>query len=239
MCSFPAYSGNTGKAFIQDFLRSLDEPSRSLDVGISAPPPLELWRPIDVVDSPLDVVGVDSDREGIAEAEELNLGIALYPVSGYDLITNFGRDSFDMVVSTQVLEHVRDPQRFLREVRGVLKGNGLLLRTADSAHFSRSRSNDRGIKRLLRLLASRVSERYYDFGLFVDRLGVLLRETSFEVGRIVPCNIGPLKPMIAELEGEARTIFIRSLTNFEMQLHQEGFRKPEWFRGLYVEARAI
>ena len=49
----------------------------------------------------------------------------LAPVCGNGMALPFGSKSFDLVVSTQVIEHVPDDQAFVREIKRVLTSGGL------------------------------------------------------------------------------------------------------------------
>lgn len=49
-----------------------------------------------------------------------------------DLITTFGHQSFDLVISTELLEHVKDWQACIHNLKGVCKPNGVILITTRS-----------------------------------------------------------------------------------------------------------
>ena len=72
-------------------------------------------------------VGVEVEDDAVAHAVER------YPQQGstflaYDGETlPFDDSSFDLVISFQVLEHVREPDRFLREARRVARDGGVVL----------------------------------------------------------------------------------------------------------------
>ena len=72
-------------------------------------------------------VGVEVEDDAVAHAVER------YPRQGstflaYDGETlPFDDSSFDLVISFQVLEHVREPDRFLREARRVVRDGGVVL----------------------------------------------------------------------------------------------------------------
>jgi SAM-dependent methyltransferase len=114
---------------------------RVLDVGCGGvSQPLNLWQPLVPFAGRLDLVGVDVDHlePTRRRAAEIGLPIALRPASALDLTKTFELDSFDAVVSTQVLEHIPDWVGALREMRGVLRPGGRVYVTCDSGDLGRS-----------------------------------------------------------------------------------------------------
>jgi SAM-dependent methyltransferase len=106
-----------------------------LDVGCAGPEPLNLWQPFVPLRDLVELVGVDVaglDRTA-ARARELGLDVELRHVSASGLTGAFGEASFDVVVSTQVLEHLHDWRDGLRECGRVLRPGGTLFVTCDSA----------------------------------------------------------------------------------------------------------
>lgn len=90
-----------------------------------------------------DVVGVDADREALAEAAKL--GIETH-WADLDQPLDFPDASFDVVVAGELLEHLRDPQRLVSEMRRVLRPGGTLLASVPNAYR---------LKRRLRFLLGR------------------------------------------------------------------------------------
>ena len=102
-----------------------ERPRRVLDVGCAgADSPFNLWQAFtplaDRVELGVDVNRRNLDRFG-ARARELEFPVELREASAHDLTPSFGSEAFDVVVSTQVLEHVRDWRHGLREMREVVR----------------------------------------------------------------------------------------------------------------------
>ena len=91
----------------------------SYDVNGSLRPIIEAWgNPdeyvgVDIIDGP----GVDL----ICPAEKI--------------IEKFGKESFDIVISTEMIEHVRDWRKVISNIKNICKPNGLILLTTRSYGF--------------------------------------------------------------------------------------------------------
>lgn len=90
----------------------------SCDVNGSLRPIVELWKPASYI-------GVDSQA-----------GPGVDVVWGAEtLIDVFGKESFDVVISTELLEHVREWRRAISSIKGVCRSNGIFVITTRSLGF--------------------------------------------------------------------------------------------------------
>jgi 2-polyprenyl-3-methyl-5-hydroxy-6-metoxy-1,4-benzoquinol methylase len=77
-----------------------------------------------------EVVGVDADREALAEAAKL--GIETH-WADLDQPLELADASFDVAVAGELLEHLRDPQRLVAEIRRVLRPGGTFVASVPNA----------------------------------------------------------------------------------------------------------
>ena len=85
-----------------------------------------------------EVVGIDVDRNALKEFEKrLNLTGHWVDVDSEDF--PFDDAQFDVVVFSEVMEHLRFPQKALREIVRVLKPNGRLIGSVPNAFRLRNR----------------------------------------------------------------------------------------------------
>lgn len=180
--------GNSAKIRLSLDLAALASGARSLrvlDVGCVGPSPLNLWEPFLPIARQFDLVGVDVRGLERAEkrARELQLPIVLHDASVHDLTQAFGYGMFDAVVSTQVLEHLRDWEGAMAQMRDVLRPGGTLFLTCDSAHFRRALTTRTKLsgKRLYAVLRERLA--------IVGRIGDHTFSGEWEQGR----SIGELR----------------------------------------------
>jgi ubiquinone/menaquinone biosynthesis C-methylase UbiE len=134
--------------FLLPHLKSGD---RLLDVGCG---PGTITMDLAELVAPGPVVGIDRSPEVIGRAREAaearalsNLTFAIGDVYNLD----FGDDSFDVVYAHQVLQHLSDPTRALKEMRRVLRDGGwLAVRDGDYGEFTWSPPSD-GLTRWMEL----------------------------------------------------------------------------------------
>ena len=83
-----------------------------------------------------EVVGVDADREALAEAAKL--GIETH-WADLDAPLDFPDDTFDVAVAGELLEHLRDPERLVGEIRRVLRPGGTFVGSVPNAFRLKNR----------------------------------------------------------------------------------------------------
>ena len=135
--------GNAAKIrLVLDLRAALPEEGRLrvLDVGCGGRHfPLNLWEPLLPVADRLDVTGIDLAflEETRARAADLGFPIDIQRGSVLEVEQQFGTDAFDVVATTQVLEHIREWRKALRGIAAVLRPGGLLLLTCDNGDLVR------------------------------------------------------------------------------------------------------
>lgn len=73
-----------------------------------------------------EIVGVDASKSGIEIAARLHPSVRFEVGSVYDeLHKDLG--TFDLVVSTEVIEHLYDPRRFMKTARELLRNSGFIV----------------------------------------------------------------------------------------------------------------
>ncbi|MHA2024159.1 MAG: class I SAM-dependent methyltransferase, partial [Candidatus Thorarchaeota archaeon] len=80
-----------------------------------------------------DPTGVDIAESAVKRAEKIS-GCPVFQAEA-DNLTMFEDETFDCLVSSEVLEHVFSPYNTLREFNRVLKDSGTLIITTPNSHF--------------------------------------------------------------------------------------------------------
>jgi 2-polyprenyl-3-methyl-5-hydroxy-6-metoxy-1,4-benzoquinol methylase len=128
-------------------LRLVGEGKRVLDIGCSSG---YLARPL--VQSGCTVVGIEQDPVAAEQAREVCTEVLVGDAEEMEL--PFEPASFDVLLCGDLVEHLRDPQRFLTRIRPFLRPDGrLVLTTPNVANWAnrlgllvgRWRYTDRGI----------------------------------------------------------------------------------------------
>jgi len=82
------------------------------------------------------VVGIDIDAETIEKAKELFQAENLeYYTSNAENVDFLDEKSFDIVVSFETLEHVDEPEKYLHEIKRVVKDDGVVIISCPNDHY--------------------------------------------------------------------------------------------------------
>lgn len=182
-----------------------------------------------------------------ARARELEFPVELREASAYDLTASFGSEAFDIVVSTQVLEHLRDWRRGLREMRDVVRPGGSLLVTCDNGEVLRTRMDrarllaKRAYARVaegapsVRALASRAASGDWEQGLTRTELERCAGDLGLHVERLAPYALSSAKGAMGAGGPRAHRLWLA----FEEALVEEAGRMLDssFFAVLYLRAR--
>ncbi len=164
--------GNTAKVKVLCELSSIvkDKYVKILDVGCVGPSPLQFWEPL-LKKYPknfelhgIDVVGIEKAKTLVETRGWKN--VHLQTGSGYDLQSLYEKENFDVIVATQVLEHIAHLDKFLAEVVRVAKLGGWIFFTFDSA-YPTGKYHFREPVKFFKILIKKIlaligNERHYD-----------------------------------------------------------------------------
>jgi len=75
------------------------------------------------------VTGIDQSKDGIKIAKQSYPDVEWYNYSVYDDLTSISGDGFDVIVSSEVIEHLYNPKEFLLNMRKYLNDDGVIILT--------------------------------------------------------------------------------------------------------------
>ena len=239
--------GNTAKIrLILDLARQVaaGKTTKVVDVGAGGRyVPFNLWEPflpyVDAISlSGVDVAHLDATA---ARAAELGFPVDLRPGGVESLLQTFGEESFDAVVSTQVLEHLPDWRSGVETMALALRPGGTLYITCDSGDLLRpagTRIRLAGKRAYARVAATAPVVRQAAPSLSGDwERAPTLRElrthaerVGLEVETVRQYGMQPVKDAATQLDVRSRLLWLA----LEEQLDLEGSRACTL---LYLRAR--
>jgi 2-polyprenyl-3-methyl-5-hydroxy-6-metoxy-1,4-benzoquinol methylase len=236
--------GNTGKVRVLIELSRLisETPGLSiLDIGCIGPSPLDFWRSLFALyGGQFSLTGIDPDQGGIerARSQFSYPGLTLLAGNGYDLTRLFPAQPFDVIVFTQVLEHVFHYDRFLQQVAQVCRAGGHVLFSLDSGHYPRGEVLKTSVKGILARLGR---EGHYEHGWRDQEVEPALQAAGLEVASRGYYCLTPLKKFHNRYFDEAqKNEFMRQWYTQESAIN----RHIRWnesaksqFLGLFYHAR--
>lgn len=229
------------KELMQLFESDSEKIFEVLDVGVTGPKPLAFWKPLcEHENFRLTGIDIDADSIDLLKKEELPKQVShLEALSGYDIAAHFGNKRFDVVISTQVLEHMKYPERFIDAAFKVLKPGGCLLFCYDSGEFPRKTNALKEIAKDIVVHLTK-SERYHDKDILAKDVELMLEKSGFSDLELRRYNIHPLKQIqnheVARNEDKLRVL--EAWRNLEEILNDVGHAEqhPERYLGAYFKA---
>ena len=103
-------------------IRLVGEDRRVLELGPASGYMSEILR-----DRGCAVMGIELDAEMAAQAERFCERVIVGDLDTLDLEAELGEDRFDVIVAADVLEHLKDPLKVLRDLRAFLKPGGFFV----------------------------------------------------------------------------------------------------------------
>ena len=109
-------------------------------------------------------IGIEYDEKLVNYAKELFPDLIIKKGDVQELY-EFSADRFDVAIATAVIEHVIDPQKFINEVKRIMKPNGILIITAPDpiweliatkiGHLAQEQHNEvPNIKRIVQIVSA-------------------------------------------------------------------------------------
>jgi SAM-dependent methyltransferase len=223
-----------------------------LDIGCVGPQPLEFWEPLLAGNEfSFHLTGVDIDGIETAQNIVAQRGwtdrVTLRQGSGYCLSDLFEPRSFNVVIATQVLEHLAQLSLCMQQVATVLTPAGEGFFTTDSAHW-RSRFDLREPVRLVKNVTKKGlgvfgNERHYDLPWFDYEVAAACKQAGLGVIECRYYNLSPLKFIHNHVvPPERKNAFMRLWFELEEFLNEEAVAREKlrhFFLVLYLHVRKL
>lgn len=249
-------TGNTAKlhaqAEVREALLRAAGPVRILDVGcVGARGEFDFWAPLlgdQRYSGHLRLYGVDVQAVDKAQRYAQDRGwhnVEFHTGSAYGLASLFQPGSFDIIVSTQVMEHLKHRRRFLENAHTVLREGGTAYFTMDFGGFHRT--GPRGMAALRSFATGTyahlrgTAERYYDHAVLDRDIEALYAQTGFTVEDKRFYCLSPLKEIHNQKLGrDAQDQFLRYWKELEDLLNADPAfiaSNKHYFMALYYKLR--
>lgn len=246
-------TGNVAKVKVLHELHALmftGSAGSILDIGCVGPKPFEFWEPLlTTCGDHFHLTGID--RLGIEKAQEVVQShgwegrVILRQANGYNLSKIFERESFSVVTSIQVLEHIARLPLFMKQIAHIVKPTGDIYLTVDSAHY-KSRFDPRNPVRLVKNLIKKSlslmgNEKHYDLPWYDYEVRHACNQVGLEIVECRYYNIPILKLIHNHIvPPNQKNAFIQLWFELEEVLNDEkcfGERVKNLFSGLYFHVR--
>ena len=219
-------TGNTGKHKVIHRLKEFlpNQKITVLDIGVGN---LDLWLDCGIDLSNITIYGIDKSKQALEDAKNnvkkiKNPNFHFSNISINEISEKFSDQKFDIIVSTNVLEHLKDLSSAFNSIRKVMKNSSIGLFVCDSGHFSSTKNT----KRKLYESAYKVKRRYFDdFYLkppTIDELKTSLSKSQLSFESVEYYNIDPIKFIHNHLiKKESKDEFAKKWFELELFLNKD------------------
>ncbi len=164
------------RAIVHDFIERLVEPGKVLDIGAGTGKILS-----ELKDKGWQIMGIDGEKEAVKWSKKRGVKIMQ---ACLEKKLPFKENSFDLVLSLDVLEHLGKDSNALKEINRVLKPKGIALITVPAYHWlfnywdkmlgHKRRYSTQSLKKIINLKGFRIEHLGY-FSMFIFPLALLVR----------------------------------------------------------------
>ncbi len=223
-----AITGNTGKVKIIHNLEKISDQNKKikiLDIGCGN---LDLWLDTKINFSNFEIHGIDRNSESLSLAKERARDLQAEKsfhfynekIQNLDKLFDF---KFDLIVSTQVLEHIKDIDDFFSNIKKVVNKDSKGFFTCDSAYYQqKSSDNTKGIRFVRKLKRQYVND-FYLRPLTKEQILDVLRKINIQTYNFEYYCINPLKFIHNHvISFERKDIFLERWFELESFLNNTG-----------------
>jgi ubiquinone/menaquinone biosynthesis C-methylase UbiE len=185
-------------------------------------------------------VGMDRSELAVPQARHnyASVGVTGEFLTGDAFCLPFADNSFDVVLSTGLLEHFEDPAPIVQEMARVLKPGGVFYSDIVPKKFSLFRSLD-GLGKLKRRLLGQKHEGFYERGFNCEQIRAMMVEAGLVAPHVFPAGVAPpYLPLVYRIRAlrTAQVWLVEKTQRFWWWL--DGTRIAEWL-GFYYFAWAV
>ncbi len=190
-------TGNTGKIRVIENIKKLSSNGKKLTILDAGCGDLNLWLDSEIDLSNIAVHGFDRSEKSLEKARENAKKLSKNTFSFYNsTIDEFPAlfdFQFDMVISTNVLEHLRDVPLFFSNIRKVVKDSSVGLFVCDSSHFKSKKDFSKKIIESVYKVKRQYMDDFFLKPLSAQEIESSLKNSKFQLDVLEYYCIDPVK----------------------------------------------